>query len=182
MADPILSTDRLLLRPWRESDREPFAALNADPAVMEYFAKPLDRSESDAMVARIMDHFDSHGFGFWAVEARNVGDLIGMVGLAIPRFETHFTPCVEIGWRLAREHWGKGYATEAARAALRYGFERLGLGEIVAFTVPQNARSRAVMDKLGMTRSPADDFDHPSLPEEHPWRRHVLYRVRQEPP
>ncbi len=180
MRDPILSTDRLLLRSWRESDLEPFAALNADPTVMQHFAKPLDRSESDAMVARIMDHFDSHGFGFWAVEAPNVAELIGMVGLAIPRFETQFTPCVEIGWRLAREHWGKGYAMEAARASLHYGFERLGLGEIVAFTVPHNVRSRAVMERIGMTRSPADDFDHPSLPEGHPLRRHVLYRVRKD--
>ena len=179
MPDPILSTDRLLLRSWRESDLEPFAALNADPAVMEYFPEPLDRSESDAMVARIMDHFDTHGFGFWAVEAPNVAELIGMVGLAISRFETHFTPCVEIGWRLARAHWGKGYATEAARASLRHGFERLGLDEIVSFTVPQNVRSRAVMEKIGMTRSPADDFDHPSVPEGHRLRRHVLYRIRR---
>ncbi len=142
---------------------------------MEHFIKPLDRSESDAMVARILAHFERHGFGFWAVEAPNVAALVGMVGLAIPPFETHFTPCVEIGWRLAREHWGKGYASEAARASLHYGFEQLGLGEIVAFTVPRNVRSRAVMERIGMTRSPADDFDHPSLPEGHPLRRHVLY-------
>jgi RimJ/RimL family protein N-acetyltransferase len=179
MPDLILSTDRLLLRPWRESDLEPFAALNADPEVMEHFLKPLDRSESDGMVARIMDHFDSHGFGFWAVEAPNVAELIGLVGLAIPRFTAHFTPCVEIGWRLAREYWGRGYATEAARASLRYGFERLGLEKIVAFTVPQNVRSRAVMERIGMTMSPADDFDHPSLPEGHRQRRHVLYRTRR---
>lgn len=180
MPDLNLRTERLLLRPWRESDRGPFAALNADPVVMEYFAKPLDRAESDLMVARIMGHFDTHGFGFWAVEEPNSAELIGMIGLAIPRFETHFTPCVEIGWRLAHAHWGKGYATEAARASLRFGFEQLGLDEIVAFTVPENIRSRAVMERLGMTRSPADDFDHPSLPEGHPRRRHVLYRVRQD--
>jgi RimJ/RimL family protein N-acetyltransferase len=180
MPDPILTTGRLLLRPWRESDLEPFAALNADPAVMEHFPKPLDRSESDAMVAQILDHFDTHGFGFWAVEAPNTAALIGMIGLAVPRFETHFTPCVEIGWRLAREHWGKGYATEAARASLHYGFDQLGLDEIVAFTVPQNVRSRAVMEKIGMSRSPADDFDHPSLLDGHPLRRHVLYRVRRD--
>jgi RimJ/RimL family protein N-acetyltransferase len=178
MPDVTLSTERLLLRPWRESDLEPFAALNADPVVMEYLAKPLDRAESDLMVTRIMSHFDSHGFGLWAVEEPNAAALIGMIGLAIPRFEAHFTPCVEVGWRLARAHWGKGYATEAARAALHYGFEQLGLDEIVAFTVPQNIRSRAVMERLGMTRSPDDDFDHPSLPEGHPRRRQVLYRVR----
>jgi ribosomal-protein-alanine N-acetyltransferase len=176
--DPLLRTERLLLRPWRDSDLEPFAALNSDPAVMEYFAKALDRAESDAFVERIRGHFDRHGFGFWAVEAPGVSDLVGLVGLAIPTFETHFTPCVEIGWRLSREHWGKGYATEAARAALRYGFERLGLPEIVAFTVPSNARSRAVMDRLGMTRSAVDDFDHPNLPEGHRCKRHVLYRIR----
>ena len=117
MPKPILTTDRLVLRPWRESDLEPFAALNADPDVMEYFAKPLDRSESDAMVTRIMDHFDSHGFGFWAVEAPNVAELVGMIGLAIPRFETHFTPCVEIGWRLARAIGGR--VTQPRPPALR---------------------------------------------------------------
>jgi RimJ/RimL family protein N-acetyltransferase len=180
MPDVILNTDRLLLRPWRESDLESFAAMNADSAVMEHFAKPLSRSESDAMVARIMAHFENHGFGFWAVGAPKVAGLIGMVGLAIPPFETHFTPCVEIGWRLAREHWGKGYATEAARASLQYGFEQLGLDEIVAFTVPQNVRSRAVMERIGMTRRSADDFEHPSLPEGHRMRPHVLYRVRQQ--
>ena len=178
MPDPFLRTDRLLLRPWREDDLESFAALNADPAVMEHFARPLDRSESDAFVARIMAHFAREGFGFWAVEAPGAAPLVGFVGLARPAFEAPFTPCVEIGWRLAREHWGKGYATEAARAALRYGFEQLSLDEIVAFTVPENVRSRAVMERIGMTRSADDDFDHPSLPEGHPLRRHVLYRVR----
>jgi RimJ/RimL family protein N-acetyltransferase len=179
MTDPFLRTDRLLLRPWRESDLEPFAALNADPAVMEHFAKPLDRAESDAFVARIRSHFDRHGFGFWAVEAPGISDLVGLVGLAIPTFETHFTPCVEIGWRLSRAYWGKGYANEAARASLRYGFEQLGLDEIVAFTVPYNVRSRAVMERIGMTRSAADDFDHPNLPEGHRLRRHVLYRIQR---
>ena len=178
MPDPFLRTDRLLLRPWREDDLEPFAALNADPAVMEHFASPLGRPESDAFVARIMAHFAREGFGFWAVEAPGVAPLVGLVGLARPAFEAPFTPCVEIGWRLAREHWGKGYATEAARASLRYGFEQLSLDEIVAFTVPGNVRSRAVMERIGMTRSADDDFDHPSLPEGHRLRRHVLYRVR----
>lgn len=177
MSDPSLRTDRLLLRPWHESDLEPFAALNADPAVMEHFPKPLDRAESDAFVARVRAHFAREGFGFWAVEAPGVSDLVGLVGLARPPFVAHFTPCVEVGWRLARDHWGKGYATEAALASIRYGFERIGLGEIVAFTVPENARSRAVMERLGMTRTDRDDFDHPSLPEGHRLRRHVLYRI-----
>lgn len=176
--DLHLRTDRLILRTWRESDLEPFAALNADPAVMEHFARPLDRAESDAFVARIRAHFDREGFGFWAVEAPGVAPLVGLVGLARPSFQAPFTPCVEVGWRLARAHWGQGYATEAARAAIRDGFDRLGLDEIVAFTVPGNTRSRAVMERLGMTRSAADDFDHPMLPEGHPLRRHVLYRIR----
>jgi RimJ/RimL family protein N-acetyltransferase len=177
--DQYLQTRRLLLRPWRESDLEPFAALNADPAVMEHFAKPLDRSESDAFVARIRAHFAREGFGFWAVEVAGVAPLVGLVGLARPAFEAHFTPCVEVGWRLAREHWGKGYATEAARASIRFGFEQLGLDEIVSFTVPANVRSRAVMERIGMTRSADDDFDHPALPEGHRLRRHVLYRIRR---
>ncbi len=177
--DPSVHTDRLLLRPWCEDDLEPFAALNADPAVMEHFAKPLERAESDAFVARIRAHFAREGFGFWAVEAPGIAPLVGMVGLARPAFEAHFTPCVEIGWRLARDYWGRGYATEAARAALGYGFEQLDLDEIVAFTATGNVRSRAVMERIGMTRSAEDDFDHPALPEGHRLRRHVLYRIRR---
>jgi len=143
---------------------------------MEFFPKLLDRMESDAAVARINEHFDRHGFGMWAIELPGVTPFIGFVGLAVPRFKAHFTPCVEIGWRLAVEHWGRGYATEAARAALDFGFENLHLDEIVSFTVPANLRSRRVMERLGMTHSPADDFDHPLLAEGHPLRRHVLYR------
>ena len=177
MPSPTLYTPRLRLRPWRDDDLPAFAALNADPRVMEFFAKPLDRAESDAMVARVRGHFARHGFGFWAVEAPGVADLVGLVGLAVPSFEAHFTPCVEIGWRLAHAYWGRGYATEAARAALEFGLRGLALDEIVAFTATANLRSRAVMERLGMTRSPADDFDHPALPEGHPLRRHVLYRT-----
>src|SRR5204862_452292 len=150
-----------------------FAAMGADPRVMEFLPKWLAREEADAMAARIRGHFERHGFGFWAVEAPGVAPFLGFVGLAVPTWETHFTPCVEIGWRLAAEHWGRGYATEAARAALDFGFGRLALGEVVSFTVPANRRSRAVMERLGMTSSPADDFDHPMLPEGHPLRRHV---------
>ena len=175
-AVPLLETPRLVLRGWRESDRAPFAALNDDPAVMEHFPSRLTRAESDAMVEHIGDHFARHGFGLWAVEAPGTADFLGFVGLSIPRFESHFTPCVEVGWRLAREHWGRGYAPEAARAALRFGFEQIGLDQIVSFTVPGNLKSRRVMEKIEMRRNPADDFDHPSLPEGHPLRRHVLYR------
>lgn len=170
-------TPRLHLRPWRDEDLPAFATMNADPEVMEFFPKTLDRAESDAMATRIRDHFVRRGYGFWAVEIPGVANFIGFVGLSVPAFETHFTPCVEIGWRLARAHWGLGYATEAARAAIDFGFRQLALDEIVSFTVPANRRSRGVMERIGMSRLPADDFDHPVLPEGHPLRRHVLYRT-----
>lgn len=172
-----LNTKRLVLRRWLPSDAEPFAALNADPRVMEHLPAPLSRSESDALMASIQTHFQEHGFGLWAVQVSEGERFIGFVGLSVPRFTAHFTPCVEIGWRLAAEHWGRGYATEAARAALAFGFERLNLPEIVSFTVPQNIRSIGVMERLGMTRSAAGDFEHPALPEGHRLRRHVLYRA-----
>lgn len=176
---PILQTDRLLLRPWRDEDAAPFAALNGDPAVMEYLPKVLDRAASDALMARIRGHFDRRGYGLWAVEVPGSVPFAGFVGLQFVEFAAPFAPCVEVGWRLARDHWGKGYATEAARASTRFGFERLGLAEIVSFTVPENSRSRAVMGRIGMTRSADDDFDHPALPEGHRLRRHVLYRLRR---
>jgi RimJ/RimL family protein N-acetyltransferase len=176
---PILTTTRLRLRQWREADLAPFAALNADPQVMEFFPKVLTRAESDAVAGRIRDHFTRHGFGFWAVEAPGAADFVGFVGLAVPSFTAHFTPCVEIGWRLAREHWGHGYATEAASAALAFGFGDRALEEIVAFTVPANIPSRRVMGRLGMRRLPTDDFEHPAIPEGHPLRPHVLYRLRR---
>ena len=176
---PVLATERLVLRGWRASDLAPFATLNGDPLVMEHFPGTLTPAESDDLAARIGDHFAEHGFGAWAVEARGAAGFVGFVGLSIPRFRAHFTPCVEIGWRLAREHWGRGYAPEAARAALAFGFERLGLDQIVSFTVPANLKSRRVMEKIGMRRDPGDDFDHPSLPAGHRLRRHVLYRLNR---
>lgn len=172
-----LRTRRLLLRPWKKRDRAPFAALNADPRVMEFFPRTLTRKESDGLIVRIEEHVRERGFGLWAVEVRGGPAFIGFVGLWTPSFEAHFTPCVEIGWRLAFDAWGKGYATEAARAALDFGFEELGLDEIVAFTVTGNLRSRRVMEKLGMRHDPRDDFDHPRIDEGHPLRRHVLYRL-----
>jgi len=174
-----IRTERLRLRRWKPEDLEPFAALNLDPVVMEYLAAPLSRAESDALVARIEAHFDAHGFGWFAVEVAEDRSFAGFIGLSIPRFEAPFTPCVEIGWRLAARCQGRGYATEGARAVLAFGFETLGLGEIVSFTVPANVRSRRVMEKLGMTRSAAEDFDHPALAEGHPLRRHVLYRRKR---
>jgi RimJ/RimL family protein N-acetyltransferase len=177
---PELTTTRLRLRTWRDSDLPAYAALNADPQVMEHMPSLLDRAASDASAASIREHFAQHGFGLWAVEAPDVAGFIGFVGLAVPGFEAHFTPCVEIGWRLAQAHWGRGYATEAAAAAADFAFDRAGLAEIVSFTVPANRRSRAVMERLGMTHDAAEDFDHPRLPEAHPLRRHVLYRLRRE--
>jgi RimJ/RimL family protein N-acetyltransferase len=171
-----LNTERLLLRRWREADREPFARMNADSRVMEYFPAPLTRAESDALVDRIEAHFAEHGWGVWAAEIRATCEFIGFIGLNVPTFQAHFTPCVEIGWRLAAERWGKGLATEGARAALDYAFTELHLPEVVSFTSVANLRSRRVMEKLGMTHDPADDFDHPGLPEGHPLRRHVLYQ------
>ncbi|MFT3769573.1 MAG: GNAT family N-acetyltransferase [Minicystis sp.] len=174
---PEIRTQRLLLRRWLPADRAPFAVINADPRVTEHLPGPLSRAQSDALVERIEAHFEQRGFGLWAVEIEGFTPCAGFVGLSVPRFEARFTPCVEVGWRLGAEHWGHGYATEAARAAVAFGFETLGLAEIVSFTVPANLRSRRVMERIGMTRDPADDFDHPLLPEGHALRRHVLYRI-----
>jgi RimJ/RimL family protein N-acetyltransferase len=176
----MLRTERLQLRPWRDQDLPAFAALNADPRVMEFFLNPLDRAESDATVRRISENLTRQGFGIWAVEAFGVAEFIGAVGLSVPRYETHFTPCVEILWRLAYEYWGCGYATEAARLALDYGFRTAGLRQIVAYTYEGNLRSRKVMERLGMRYSLEDDFDHPLVPAGHRLRRHVLYRLDGE--
>jgi ribosomal-protein-alanine N-acetyltransferase len=172
-----LCSNRICLRRWRDEDREAFAAMNSDARVMEFFRSSLSRIESDAMVDGIEKRFGEHGFGLWAIEVPEVAPFIGFTGLAVARFDAHFTPCVEVGWRLAFAHWGNGYATEAARLALDYGFGTLALPEVVSFTSATNRRSRAVMERLGMRRDPAEDFDYPSLPEGHPLRRHVLYRL-----
>jgi RimJ/RimL family protein N-acetyltransferase len=173
-----LRTPRLLLRRWREEDREPFAALNRDAEVMRYYQAPLDRAQSDAFVDWQREIFDDRGWGLWAVEVAGGAPFVGFVGLNVPGFEAHFTPAVEVGWRLAREHWGHGYATEAGHAAIAFAFEELGLDEVVSFTTVANERSRRVMERLGMTRDPADDFEYPSLAADHPLRPHVLYRRR----
>jgi RimJ/RimL family protein N-acetyltransferase len=177
VATITLETERLLLRRWRASDREPFARMNRDPRVAEFLAGRLTRDKSDRLVERIEHHFERHGFGLWAAELRESSSLIGYVGLSVPVFEAHFAPCVEIGWRLAAEYWGKGLATEGAREAVRYAFDALELPALVSFTVPANLRSRRVMEKIGMTHDVREDFDHPGLPEGHPLRRHVLYRL-----
>jgi RimJ/RimL family protein N-acetyltransferase len=172
-----IETQRLVLRRWRSSDREAFYKMNSDPVVMEFMPKILARDESDGMMARMEEHFEKHHFGLFAVEEKESGVFIGFTGLSIPRFESHFTPCVEIGWRLDKAYWGKGYATEAALSVLAAGFDRLGLEEIVSFTSLLNQRSIAVMERLKMTRNPSDDFEHPALPEGHPLRKHILYRI-----
>jgi RimJ/RimL family protein N-acetyltransferase len=175
----IVTTERLILRRWRDSDREAFARMNADPRVMEFLPALLSREESDRMIDRIEKHFEEHGFGLCAVELREERSFVGFIGLWVPSFAARFMPCVEIGWRLAAEYWGKGIATEGARAMVRHAFEDLGISELVSFTVPGNVRSRRVMEKIGMTHDPGEDFDHPSLAEGHALRRHVLYRLRR---
>jgi RimJ/RimL family protein N-acetyltransferase len=176
-APPTLRTERLLIRAWRVDDLDAAAAMNADPRVMEFFPGVMSREESRARFARGHARMAELGYGLWPVEVIGGASFIGMVGLANPDFSAPFLPAVEVGWRLAAPHWGQGYATEAARAVLAYGFERLALPEIVAFTTVANARSRRVMDKLGMRRSPGDDFLHPKLPDGHPLQPHVLYRL-----
>jgi RimJ/RimL family protein N-acetyltransferase len=170
----------LVLRPWRDADRAPYAALNADPVVMEHFPSPLTRDQSDAHAASTAATLDARGWGLWAAEVPGVADFIGFIGLNVPSWEAHFTPAVEVGWRLAREHWGRGYAPEGAAECLRLAFEDLGLDEVVSFTVVANAKSRRVMEKLGMRHDPADDFDHPNVVEGSPMRRHVLYRLSED--
>ncbi len=168
---------RLTLRAWREADVEPFAAMFADPLVMEFLPTPSDRAGIEGIVGRIRAHFTEHGFGLWAAELKATGAFIGCIGLSRVNFEAQFTPAVEVGWRLASAHWNQGYATEGAKAALDFGFTRLRLAEIVSFTVPANRRSWRVMQRIGMTHDPADDFDHPRLEAGDPLRRHVLHRI-----
>ena len=172
----MIRTARLILREWRESDLDGFATMSADPRVMEFFPSLSDRAQTAAMIARWKAHFAEHGFGFLAVEAPGVADFVGVCGMARPRFPAPFPQCVEVGWRLAYDYWGRGYASEAARGALDYGFTTLGLDQIVAFTTVANQRSRRVMERIGMTYDPAADFDHPIVQVGSPLRRHVLYR------
>ena len=174
-----LRTERLLLRRWRDADLEPFAALNADPAVMEHFPAVHDRSRSDAAARRFEQHLEQHGWGVWAVERLDTGEFIGFTGLTPVPDDLPLSPGVEIGWRLAHAHWGRGFAPEAARAGLRVAFASLGLPEVVSFTSHANDRSQSVMRSIGLRRRPAADFDHPRFPD-WPGRRHVVYAVTAE--
>lgn len=173
----MLTTARLQLRPWRDEDIEPFAAMSADPVVMEHFPALLDRQRTIEVVGRIRGHFERESWGLWAVEVPGVAPFIGFTGIARVPF---WPDRVEVGWRLAREYWGHGYATEAARASIDWGFANLALDEIVAMTVPDNLRSQRVMEKLGLVRDPDADFDHPSIAPGHPRRRHWLYRLSRK--
>lgn len=177
-----LNTKRLILRPWTEEDLQPFAQLNADKRVREYFPGLLSRQESDTSVKFFSEQIQKCGWGLWAASLAETGEFIGFIGLQHVYFSAPFNqsvPAVEIGWRLAFNHWGKGYATEGALTALKYGFETLGLEEIVSFTAVANQRSKHVMEKIGMHHNPEDDFNHPNIAEGHPLRRHVLYRLEK---
>lgn len=176
-----IHTNRLILRQWCEQDLEPFANLNSDQRVREFFPGLLTRQESDSSVKLMSDHISKTGWGFWAASLIQTGEFIGFIGLEDVYFTAPFnklTPAVEIGWRLAFNYWGQGYATEGAKAALQYGFEKISLPEIVSFTTVKNTRSRHVMEKIGMHHHEIDDFDHPKLSDGHPLKRHVLYRLK----
>src|SRR3990167_2313304 len=173
----VLETERLILREWKDADIPIFAAMNQDPKVMEFFPAPLSAIESASLVDRFRRHFKKHGFGLYAVELKSSGEFIGFVGLSIPTFKAHFTPCVEIGWRIASQYWNQGYATEAAKTVLLAAFNTFGLQEVVSFTPVVNKRSIRIMEKIFMTHDPKDDFDHPSLPKGQFLARHVLYRI-----
>lgn len=179
MSEKIIKTERLILRPWREADLAPFAKMNADPRVREYFPSVLTTEESNRSVEMMSEHIAKCGWGFWAVSLIQTDEFIGMIGLENVSFVAPFTPAVEIGWRLTFDHWGKGYAAEGAAASLEYGFETLNLDEIVSFTAEHNQKSQRVMEKIGMRHNSNDDFDHPKLSEGHWLRRHVLYRINE---
>jgi 3-dehydroquinate dehydratase / shikimate dehydrogenase len=175
----IIKTERLILRPWIEEDLKPFAKLNGDPRVREYFPSILNSQESDKLVEVISAHIEKYGWGFWATSLIQTNEFIGFIGLKNVNFSAHFTPAIEIGWTLAYDHWKKGYAIEGALASLKYGFETLKFPEIVSVTSTQNLRSRRVMEKIGMHYDPADDFDHPKLLAGDKLQRHVLFRIQK---
>lgn len=176
---PVIETPRLRLRNWRDDDLVPWFEMSADPRVMEFFTEVYDRERSDSTAAYVRQRNEANPYGWWVVEEQDGEAFAGVMQLTDVPFEAHFTPAREIGWRLPEKFWGRGYATEAARAILEYAFERLGVGEVVALTTVKNVRSRRVMERLGMTYDPDDDFDHPRVPDGHPLKRHVVYRIRR---
>jgi len=180
MSEIVLHTDRLILRPWRESDLEPFAQINADPRVMEFYPQVLTRQESDALAEKFQREFAERGYGFWVVEVPGFADFIGYVGLNYWNLEMAFSPCIDVGWRLGSQYWGCGFATEAAKAALRFGFEVRKFEEIVSMATVGNVRSHRVMERLGMKSNPMDQFEHPKLPKGHPLSLRTLYRLKRE--
>ncbi|WP_298816609.1 GNAT family N-acetyltransferase [uncultured Roseibium sp.] len=180
-SDIYLETERLLLRAWRDDDLDPFAALCADPEVMRYFPDVMSRERSELLISKCRDKHETDGFCMAPIEVKATGEFLGFVGLNRPTYAAPlpFEPCVEIGWRLKQSSWGYGYASEAAREWLRFGFETIGLDEIVAFTIPDNKPSQKVMERIGMSRDVDGDFLHPNLPEDHPVALHVLYRLNK---
>lgn len=177
---PVLETQRLILREWREEDRAPFARINADPIIMEYLPRVLDEKSSNKLVDRFQSHFKAHGYGLYAVENKEDSAFVGFVGLNNVEFDAHFTPAIEIAWRLDYGYWGKGYATEAAQRVLSYAFQDLGLKEMVSFTVHDNTRSIHVMEKLGFKQDEEGDFDYPALRKGHPLGRFSLFRLLKD--
>ena len=175
----MLETDRLILRRWRKSDVAPFAAINADPAVMEFLGPLKSTEESQQMIRNMDSGFDVNGFGLWAAELKETQELAGLIGCWVPSFKAHFTPCIEVAWRLARAQWGKGLAVEGARAVITDIFSRFEIDELVSFTCALNTRSISVMKKLGMRNNPRDNYDHPQLAADNPLRPHVLYRQKK---
>jgi RimJ/RimL family protein N-acetyltransferase len=174
----IIETDRLILRTWRTDDAEPFFHINQDPKVLEFVPGPMTRERVQEIITYITEHQKQHGYSMWATELKASGEFMGWVGLNYVDWpDIHFTPAVEVGWRLGSRFWGKGYAPEAAKAALHYGFNDCGLEEIISFTVPENQRSRRVMEKIGMTQDMEANFSHPQFPADHRLSTHVLYRV-----
>ena len=177
---PVISTPRLILRAWTDQDLDAFAEIQADPIVMQHFTMTMSRDETSQMLKRICEHFDKHGFGWWAAALKDTGRFIGYIGLSIPQYEMKFTPCVEVAWKLASDTWNQGLATEGASAALDYAFEVLKLKEVVSYTTLENHSSRRVMQKIGMIADPEYDFDHPKIPAGHRLCRHVFYRISQK--
>ena len=176
----MVESERLILRNWKDSDQPVFAQMNTDPKVMEFLPKSFWGNDGKEVIARIKNSIETNGYGMWAMERKDTGEFIGFTGLHSPTWEAHFTPCIEVGWRLASKYWGQGFATEGALASLDYGFNKMNLDEIVSFTVPDNTRSRKVMDRIGMTYDKSGDFNHPTLPENDPLSQHVLYRLSKK--